>query len=533
MYPRVKHGGSPAAPHDYLQIVEGYREGSRVKQRVVANLGRLDKLILDGSLDGLLKGLGRFSEQLKVIERARLPEVAKCQAKLWGPVLVFRRLWEEQGLPGILGALAAKRHFRFDVERVCFALALQRLIEPGSDLQGSSWMSRVVSLEAIELQQLYRTCTFLAENKERIERELFLRERTLFDSSVDLVFFDTTSTYFEGRSSLLKRYGFSKDHRPDRVQVVVGVVLSRDGWPLACEVMPGNQADVKAVAGLIRLLKGRFQLGRVILVADRGFVSSENLGALAQAELEYIVGAGLRQCREIREEVLKRADGYEKVSDNLQVREVVIEDRRYVVCLNPAEAVRDAAERAALLAALAKRLAAGGPKSLLGNRGYARYLKVARESVAIDPDKVESDAQFDGKYVLQTNTTLGAVETAQAYRSLWQIERAFRELKSTLAVRPVFHRRDVNIIGHVFGAFLALRLEVALQKKLAAKGWKLSWPSLLGDLAALKAVQITLDGRSYTIRTELAGDCYKGFQAVGLRPPGRVQLVDSPEMLCH
>jgi len=182
---------------------------------------------------------------------------------------------------------------------------------------------------------------------------------------------------------------------------------------------------------------------------------------------------------------------------------------------------------------LAKRLAAGGPKSLLGNRGYARYLKVARESVAIDPDKVASDAQFDGKYVLQTNTALGAAETAQAYRSLWQVERALGELKSTLAVRPVFHRRDVNIIGHMFGAFLALRLEVALQKKLAAKGRKLSWPSLLGDLAALKAVQITLDGRSYTIRTELEGDCYKGFQAVGLRPPGRVQLEDSPEMLCH
>jgi len=504
-----------------------------VRQRVVANLGRLDKLLLDGSLDGLLKGLGRFSEQLKVIERARLPEVTKCQAKLWGPVLVFRRLWEEQGLPGILGALAAKRRFRFDVERVCFALALQRLIEPGSDLQGSSWMSRVVGLEGIELQQLYRTCTFLAENKEWIERELYLRERTLFDSSVDLVFFDTTSTYFEGRPSSLKRYGFSKDHRPDRVQIVVGVVMSRDGWPLACEVLPGNQADVKAVAGLIRLLKGRFQLGRVILVADRGFVSRENLGALVQAGLEYIVGVRLRQCREIREAILKRADGYEQVSDNLQVQEVVIEGRRYVVCLNPAEAVRDAEERAALLAALTKRLAAGGPKSLLGNRGYARYLKVARESVAIDPDKVALDAQFDGKYVLQTNTALGVAETAQAYRNLWQVERAFRELKSTLAVRPVYHRRDVNISGHVFGALLALRLEVALQKKLAAKGWKLSWPSLLGDLSALKAVQITLDGRSYIIRTDLEGDCYKGFQAVGLRPPGRVQSPDSSAMLCH
>lgn len=533
MYVRLKRGGSPDSPHDYLQVVEGYRSDGRVKQRVVANLGRLDELVKDGALDRLVKSLGRFSQQLRVLELARTPEVERCQARLWGPALVFRRLWEEQGLPQILGGLAGKRRLRIDVERVCFALALQRLVAPGSDLSGSRWMSEVVGLEGISLAHLYRACRFLAEHKERIEQELFLRTRTLFDTTVDLVFFDTTSTYFEGEGSRLRRYGFSKDHRPDRVQIVVGVVMSREGWPLACEVYPGNTVDITTVESLIRLLKGRLALGRVILVLDRGFVSRKNLTALAASGLDYIVGARLRQAKEVREQVLGRPGRYQVVRDNLRVKEVRVGERRYVVCLNPEEVIRDAAERAALLRGLAQRLAEHGPKSLLRNRGYGRYLRIESKGVEIDPRAVAADARFDGKYVLETNTTLRAAEAAQAYRSLWQVEHAFRDLKSTLAVRPIFHRSDANVVGHVFGAFLALRLEIALQKKLAKLGARPPWSRLLTDLSALKAVQITLDGKEYVVRTDLVGDCYRAFQAVGLRPPPRIQPADSGQMLCH
>jgi hypothetical protein len=533
VYIRRKRGGSPDSPHDYLQLVEGYRSDGRVRQRVIANLGRWDELVSDGSLDRLVKSLGRFSQQLRVLELARQPEVARCQARLWGPVLVFRRLWEEQGLPEILGKLAGKRRLRFDVERVCFALALQRLVAPGSDLSGSRWLSEVVGLEGIALAQLYRTCRFLAEHKERIEQELFRRTRTLFDTTVDLVFFDTTSTYFEGEGSRLRRYGWSKDHRSDRVQIVIGVVMSREGWPLAGEVYPGNTVDLTTVESLIGLVKGRLALGRVILVLDRGFVSRENLAALAASGLDYIVGARLRQVKEVREQVLGRPGRYQVVRDNLRVKEVRVGERRYVVCLNPEEAIRDAAERAALVRGLSERLAEHGPKSLLRNRGYGRYLRMESSGAKIDARAVASDARFDGKYVLETNTTLGAAEAAEAYRSLWQVEHAFRDLKSTLAVRPIFHRSDANVVGHVFGAFLALRLEIALQKKLAGLGVRVPWSRLLADLSALKAVEITLDGKEYVVRTDLAGDCYRAFQAVGLRPPPRIQSAGSGQLLCH
>jgi hypothetical protein len=201
--------------------------------------------------------------------------------------------------------------------------------------------------------------------------------------------------------------------------------------------------------------------------------------------------------------------------------------------LNPAEAIRDAEERAALLRGLTERLAEHGPKSLLRNRGYGRYLRIESQGAKIDARAVAADARFDGKYVLETNTTLEAAEAAQAYRSLWQVEHAFRDLKSTLEVRPIFHRSDANVVGHVFGAFLALRLEIALQRKLAELGARPPWSRLLADLSALKAVQITLDGNEYVVRTDLAGDCYRAFQAVGLRPPPRIQSAGPGQLLCH
>lgn len=532
MYVRTKSGGSPASPHEYLQVVEGYRENGRVKQRVIANLGRLDELVQGGTLDGLIVSLSRFSEHLKVLDLTRTPDVNQCQTKAWGPYLVFRRLWEEQGLPQIITRLAVGRRFRFDLERVCFALVLQRLIRPGSDLRGSNWLEKVRGLEGIKLQHLYRACRFLAQEQVTIETELFERERTLFDTTVDLVFFDTTSTYFEGHGSQLRQYGYSKDHRPDRVQIVVGVVMSRAGWPLACEFYPGNQADVKTMGSLIRLIQERLKLGRVVLAADRGFVSRDNLIALAASGVDYIVGVRMRQVKEVREEVLNQVGDYQVVSEDLQIKEVWVKDRRYVVCLNPDAAIRDAEERKTILEKLKQELTERGAKSLIGNQGYAQFLRAESGAVRIDPAAVADDERFDGKYVLETNTALNIGEVAQAYKSLWQVERAFREMKSTLEVRPVFHQSDSNVKGHIFGTFLALRLEIALQKKLAKAGFKLPWERLMENLEAVRAVEIVLFGKAYEVRTDLEGDAYKVLQAVGIRPPPRVRILSEPTRRC-
>jgi hypothetical protein len=247
------------------------------------------------------------------------------------------------------------------------------------------------------------------------------------------------------------------------------------------------------------------------------------VAAIVASGLDYILGVRLRRVKEIREEVLTQTGPYQEVTENLQVKEVKVGAKRYIVCLNPAEAIRDKEERAKLLAALSERLSKRGAKSLLANRGYAKYLQVAPEVVKINPEAAEAEARYDGIYVLETNTALGTAEAAQAYKNLWQVERAFRDLKSPLEIRPIFHQSDENVVGHVFGAFLALRLKTALQKKLVQAGMKLPWNRVLNDLSSLKALRLTLDGKDYTIRTDLQRDCYRILQAVGIRPPPRVQ----------
>jgi transposase len=213
------------------------------------------------------------------------------------------------------------------------------------------------------------------------------------------------------------------------------------------------------------------------------------------------------------------------VSKKLQVKEVQVEGRRYVVCLNEEEARKDQVARESMVKALEEKLSKGGPKSLVGNRGYARFLKTKRGALEIDYEAVKRDERLDGKFVLRTTTRLSAEEVAQAYKSLWRVERTFREQKSTLEVRPIYHQKDSQCVGHIVASFLALRLEVDLQRALDERGVEVSWPELMGDLGQLQAVHIALDGQSYLIRTDLVGITYQAFLAAGVKIPPRVQPV--------
>jgi hypothetical protein len=219
------------------------------------------------------------------------------------------------------------------------------------------------------------------------------------------------------------------------------------------------------------------------------------------------------------------------VQENLEVKEVVVDGRRYVVCRNPVEVKKDAAARQALVAKLEEAITQG-PKSMIGNKGFARFMHVNKGAVSLDRDAIDADARLDGKFVLRTNTELPTSEVAQAYKSLWRVERAFRETKSTLDVRPVYHHRDDTTIGHIVGCFLALRLEVDLQRKLDANNIDVSWPDLMRDLHELKAIEVTLDGERYRLRTAFQGAASAAFTAAGVRPPATLTHlgpVPSPE----
>lgn len=530
MFVRVK----PSGPYRYVQIVENHREGRRTVQRVLATLGRLDQLAVTGAVDVLLRSLGRFADQVRIIDAHRHGHLEAGAVRQLGPDLVFGRLWQTVGLQTLLTDLLQERRFEFPVERAVYLTVLHRLFESGSDRAAERWRRDVhlPGTEGLELHHLYRAMRWLGESKDGVEEALFQQRRDLF-TDLTLAFFDTTSLYFEGQGGeRLGQYGHSKDHRPDLRQMVVGAVLTGEGRPVCCELWPGNSADGRALLPVVDRLRERFGIRHVCWVADRGMISAHTIQELEQRRLEYILGARLRRQREVRQAVLGRAGRYQEVADNLRVKEVWVEERRYIVCHNPEEAAKDAADREAILRALEDQLRQGA-KRLVGNRGFRRFLRIAKGAVTIDPAKIAAEARYDGKFVLRTNTILPAAEVAVQYKRLLLVEQFFRAAKSLVETRPIFHQWDATIAGHVFCSFLALVLVDELRRALAARGWQLEWADICRDLAALAEVEVRDGEHWYRLRTALQGNAGKVLQAVGVAIPPPVRplpdVVPRPE----
>lgn len=550
MFFREKKSG----PRSYLQIVENRREGKKTHQHVIATLGRMDQLKESGALESLLRSASRFSDALMVICAHKRGETPEAASRRVGPAMIFERLWRESGCREVIEKLLKGRHFEFSVERAVFLTVLHRLCDPGSDRQADRWREgyQIQGVSHLELHHLYRAMAWLGEElpmgeqcqisrfaarctKDRIEEELFARRRDLF-SRLDVVFFDTTSIYFEGNGGqTVGAYGNSKDHRSDCKQMVVGAVLDQEGNPVCCEMWPGNAADVKSLIPVVDRLRKRFGIGQVCIVADRGMISKETLRELESTERgwKYILGARMRKQKEVREEVLSVAGRYRVVHPKssikkdpspLKVKEVVIDGRRYVVCVNEDQALKDAADREAILGALREKLKQGD-KSLVGNKGYRKYLKTTGKGFAIDEHKAVEEARYDGKWVLRTNTDLTAEEAALKYKQLWMVESLFRTVKSILATRPIYHKRDETILGHVFCSFLAFVLMKELQNRIDQKGYQLEWADVIRDLNRLEEIEIEQEGKRFLLRANATGSCGKVFQAAGVALPPTIRQV--------
>jgi hypothetical protein len=437
-----------------------------------------------------------------------------------GPDLVFGRLWQKTRIETVIKDLLRDRRFEFPVERAIYLAVLHRLFESGSDRAGERWKKdlKVSETDGLELHHQYRAMRWLGDNKDTLEETLFHSRRDLFTQST-LAFFDTTSLYFEGQGGqTLGHRGHSKDHRSDLMQMIVGAVLDQEGRPMSTEMWPGNQPDVTALLPVVDRMKRRFGLQRVCWVADRGMVSGKTVKGLEGREVEYILGARMRRQKVVKETVLSRGGRYREVAHNLRVKEVVVEGRRYIVCHNPEEAKKDALDREAILKSLEDKLRES-PGDLVSNRGYRRFLKVSKEAVAIDPKKVGADARYDGKFVLTTNSSLPADEVALQYKRLLLVEQFFRASKSMLHTRPVFHRWDATIKGHVFCSFLALVLFDELKRCLADRGWEAEWNDIRHDLQSLQEVKVTDADEVYLMRTPVQGVAGKVLQAVGTAIP--------------
>lgn len=552
MFIRVK----PSGPRRYLQIVENRWERGKVRQKVIATLGRLDKMKESGSLDSLMRSGMRFSEKLAIIDSYKKGEVVSASDVKIGLPMVFSRLWKETGIKTAIDGLLKQRKFQFSVERAIFMTVLHRLSISGSDRAAEKWQRdyKIEEVSGIELHHLYRAMAWLGEElpqedqqgatsfaprciKDLIEEEIFVQRRDLF-GDLTIVFFDTTSIYFEGKGGQeIGALGNSKDHRPDLKQMIVGVVVDNLGKPICCELWPGNTADVKTLIPITKRLRIRFGIERVCVVADRGMISKETIKELQKKGVPYILGVRMRRQKEIKEEVMSRAGRYEEVYPKkrhskapspLKVKEVNVEGRRYIICYNEDQAKKDVADRQSIVESLRDKIKRG-EKSLVGNKGYRKYLKSTGKRFQIDKDKIKEEARYDGKWVLTTDTELSSKEVALQYKQLWMVEQIFRSIKSILTTRPIYHKCDETIRGHVFCSFLSLLLIKELQDRLDKKDWKGEWADHINDLEGVKEIRIDTGDKKVILRSELKGDSGKLFQAAGVAIPSTVRIMKKDE----
>ena len=547
MFFRAKKSGR----RTYLQLVENHWHGGRPQQTVLATLGRLEELQARGAVDSLLRSGARFADKLLILAAHQRGELTAVRTLRLGAVLIFERLWQQTGCAAVLAQLLGQRRFAFALERAVFLTVLHRLLQPGSDRAADKWKHDYLLDGAadLDLHHLYRAMAWLGEElpadaqrgatrlvplctKDRIEEGLFQRRRDLF-TQLQVVFFDTTSIYFEGEGGEeLGQYGHSKDQRPDLYQMVVGAVLDGEGRPICCAMWPGNTTDVKTLIPVVDGLYQRFGIVKVCIVADRGMISQETIDDLDQQGWPYILGARMRRCKEVREQVLADRGRFRVVHPKspdakdpapLKVKDVRVEGRRYVVCVNEDEVKKDRADREAIVAGLREQLRAGD-KSLVGNKGYRRFLKVQGPGhFAIDEAKIAEEARYDGTWVLRTSTDFPAAAVALQFKRLWLVEQWFRSCKSLLETRPIYHQRDATIRGHVFCSFLALLLRYELQARLAARGPVPEWADVLADLERLQYVEVEQEGKRFRLRTQLHGTCSRVFRAVGVAIPPTVQ----------
>jgi hypothetical protein len=536
--------------YTYLYLVETVREGGRAKQRIIKNLGRKEAVTASGALERLATSVARYAERALVLSQidAGNPDGLAC--KRIGAPLLFGRLWEETGCRAVVEDLLSGRSFEFPVERAIFATVLHRIMVSGSDRACETWLSDydIPGVDGLSLHHLYRAMAWLGEElpadeqggatpfsprtvKDRVEEELFARRRDLF-SELSVVFFDTTSLSFTGAGgkSLGKR-GYSKDQRPDLMQMIVGVVIDAAGRPVCSEMWPGNTADVTVLVPVIDRLRSRFAIGRVCVVADRGMISAATMAALEERGLEYLLGARERTDKVVRTVVLKderpftplciqRVGGEET---QLFVKEVKAKRRRYIVCRNEAEAKKDAADRQAVVAALEEQLKRGD-KALIGNAGYRRYLRrTGKKAFEIDIGKLAEEARYDGIFVLRTNTRITPLQAVLRYRDLIRVEQLFRTAKSLMRTRPIYHSSDAAIRGHVFCSFLALVLRKELDERCRNAGWRPEWGDVLRGLDRLQEVAITKEGRQMTLRTPATGVIGPLFKAARIALPPNVR----------
>lgn len=545
-------------PVKHYQIAESVwnREKKRSEPRIVHSFGRVDDPTAVEELRKLARSiLRRISPEDLLTE---LPGWKLIDAWTYGDVWALEQLWRRLGISSAITNRCRGRKTSYAIERALFAMVANRAVAPSSKLYCyEQWLAEDTRIEGaadLDLHHLYRAMDFLEANREEIEQEVFFSVANLFNLDVDLIFYDTTSLHFEideddrgmGEDNLVlgsvpagrkkykapRRRGNAKNGRGDVPQIVVGLAVTRDGMPVRHWVLPGNTVDVTTVDQVKKDLRG-WRLSRCVFVGDAGMVSAENLRKLSLGGGKYILCMPISPGNEVAKHVITRPGRYQEVAQNLRVKEVWVGDgerrRRYVVCHNPDEVVRQRRHRARVLEALEAELASlrqvrGEEHSkracaLVSSRRFGRYIRKTKAGkLAIDMSAVRQAEKRDGKFVVHSNDdTLTAEDLALGYKQLMEVERAWRRLKSGLKMRPVYHWAPHRIHAHVALTVLALTLQRAAEIDCAD-----TWRNIRDDLKQVKLAQ--LEGPHGTVfqTTELTPQAAKRLKDLQIDKPPEI-----------
>jgi hypothetical protein len=542
----------------YLQLAHNRRVDGVTQAEVLLNLGREDQLDVEG-LRRLARSISRYTDAADGVGAAEASagtELRATDARPFGAAWVLDALWRQLGVDRALDSVLAGRRYRHDAERALFALVCNRAIRPDSKLAAAEWASHdaaIPGLERLEAQHAYRAMDVLAsaDAEGKVQEAVFFSVADLLNLEVDLLFFDTTSSYFEIEDEdeegeeggeALRRFGHSKDHRSDRPQVVIGLAVTRTGIPVRVWVWPGNTADQAVIAEVKDDLAG-WRLGRCVWVVDRGLSSEENLRYLRRGGGHWIAGQRMRSGEPACEAALARQGRYRDVRDNLRVKEVRLgegdSERRFIVCHNPDEAERDRARRERALQRIEQELArierlrlrAGktgtaherAECALRDHPSHSRYLRqLPSGRLRIDRAKAQAEERLDGKFLLETSDPdISAEDAALGYKNLLEAERSFRDLKGTLRIRPVYHRLEERIRAHVLICWLALLLV-----RIAERETGQSWRRLRTELERLKLVTLTGPAGTVEQTTPLSDPQRAILAALDIPPPPPVTSLD-------
>jgi len=550
MYLRIVELKKGDTRYRYLKLVDSIRVKGKPVQKTLLNFGNIE----GWPAEKIVAFIDRLTRFYGLSSPAGSLDIDFEQALEFGAGYALDALWNQLGLSEALRAHGKRHAYEIDIVPPVKAMVFNRLLEPHSKLGVSEWVTTQaipdVSFRETPLHHYYRSLDYLMRDKESLEEDLFWKIADIFTLDLSLVFYDLTSSYFTGEGCPLAKHGYSRDHRPDCHQIEIGLLVNRDGVPIAHQVWEGNAADPKTVPDALETLSQRFHLKRCVFVGDNAMATETNLTLLREKKYEYISSLKLqkdsRARRILEDPVLSHPEQFTPLKDNLQVHELSApgpgfqKEERVIVCFNP-ERARATREKRTLRMEKAREylqsVSDAPPKQGRPRKPKKILAMVKRTLKKLDVDgfftdtitpegtlafsentaALDRERRADGICLLVTNAPdLSASEVAQGYRTLYEVEQAFRELKSFLRIRPVYHYDELRVRGHVFICVLAYLLETMLEQKLRAAGLSLSAQKALSLLKPVHLVRAVFQGKPVGKRTTLTPEQEAIYHAVGI-----------------